>query len=487
MRSDRGLFVIGLMGSGLAAALAPLVLLGVYVRPTADDWCLIPMARSGGFNAVVAATYGSWNGRLGNAAVLGAIFTSYNFSSRVLPGLVLVTLLLTFWGIWRSLLRYALGTGELVASVCGGALAAGTVLALLLGKLLPYGTLYHPPTIVSHTMPILIGTAILIAVIFLHRRGSLWFAAAVALLGGAVLGTFNEAFTAVCLVSVVAGLGLWWLFPRHAVHGVVVSSGGVGILLGFASVFLSPGSGNRRQSFPTGSLFSTQLIHQTLSVWFRVASYIFTTGEVVLLLLLSAAVGVLVGAGARPVVRRHSARFYVAATVLPALWGLLSSLGATFVLAYSFNGQLVGRERTWPSITVSLLLTASWYALLLGLFAARQVARGEAARRRQRVVVAAVVVSLPALALLGFGSVEVVHHERTLTTMTVVRSVAWDSQQTVLHKEIAAGATSIMVRPLPIEGNYEPFWPNWKWPASCAPAFYGVAEVVHPPLPQHLP
>ena len=486
MRSRRGVFAIGLLGGGLVAALAPLVLLGVYVRPTSDDWCLIPMARSGGFSTVMSTMYTSWNGRLANAAALGAIFTTYDVSSKILPGAMVVLLLLTFYGIWRALLRYAFEAGELVASVCGGALAAGTVLTLLLGKLLMYPTLYHAPTIVSHTMPILIGAAVLVAVLFLHQRGSRWSAAAVALVGGAVLGTFNEAFTAVALVSVAAGVAIWLLLPRHAVHWLVVGAGGLGLVLGFASVWFSPGSDNRRHSYPTGSLFSTQLVHQTLTAWFRIVGYVFTSGEWLLLLLVALAVGVLLGAGSGPVARRHSARFYGAAVVLPALWALLASIGSTFVFVYSFNGQLVGRERVWPSITVSLLLAASWYAVLLGLFVTRRVAGGVAVQRRKRMVVAGVVASLPALALLGLGSAGLVRDEHSLTTKTVVRSVAWDKQQTLLHRQIAAGATSIVVKPLPIDGSYEPFWPNWGWPASCAAGFYGVDKVLHPKLPQHL-
>ena len=481
-----GLPVIGLVGGGLVAALAPLVLVGLYVRPTSDDWCLLPLARSGGFNAVVANVYGSQNGRLGNAAVNGVVFATYNLSSKALPAIVLVMLLLTFYGVWRALLRYAFRTGELEASVCGGAMSAATVLVLLLAKPHRYQTLYHAPTIISHTMPLMIAGMILLAVLFLHRRGNIWAAAAMALLGGTVLGTFNEAFTAVCLVSVVAGLALWWLLPRHAVHWAVVGSGGVGLLLGFASVFLSSGSQKRQTLIHTGSPFSLHLIHLTLSSWLRVVTTTFGSGESLLLLLVSAAVGVSLGVGVRRVGRRHSSRFHVAAFVLPALWALSASLGATFVLVYSFNGQLIGRERTWPSITVSLLLAASWYAVLLGQLAARQVAGADVTPRRRRVVVAGVLVSLPALVLFGLGSRQLVRDERDLVTMTVVRSVAWDNQQAELERQIAAGAESIVLQPVPIDGLYEPFYPHSfsKWPARCAPAFYGVDKVVAPPRAQ---
>ena len=324
-------------------------------------------------------------------------------------------LLLTFFGIWRALFRYAFRTDELVASVCGAGLAAGTVLALLLGKPHRYQTLYHAPTVVSHTMPLMIAGVILLAVLALHHRGRIWPAAATALLGGAVLGTFNEAFTGVCLVSVVAGLALWWLLPRHAIHWIVVVAGGVGLLLGFASVFLSPGSRNRQQLIHGGSLFSLHLIHQTLTAWVRVVSTAFTSGEGLLLFLVSAAVGVWLGAGLRRMGSRHSARFYVAALVLPALWALSASFGATFVLVYSFNGQLIGRERTWPSITVSLLLAASWYAVLLGQLAARRVASAEVIPRRRRLAVVGALVSLPALVLLGLGARVLVHDESALT------------------------------------------------------------------------
>jgi hypothetical protein len=462
------------------AALVPLVSLGLYVRPASDDWCLVPLARSGGFNAVVSDVYELENGRLGNAAVLGLIFTTYDVSSRILPGVVLVLLLLTFFGIWRALFRYAFRTDELVASVCAAGLAAGTVLALLLGKPHRYQTLYHAPTVVSHTMPLMIAGVIVLAVLALHHRARVWPAAAAALLGGAFLGTFNEAFTGVCLVSVAAGLVLWWLLPRHAIHRIVVVAGGVGLLLGFASVFLSPGSQNRQQLIHSGSLFSLHLIHQTLNAWVRVVSTAFTSGEGLLLFLVSAAVGVWLGAGLRRIGSRHSKRLYVAALVLPAVWALSASFGATFVLVYSFNGSLIGRERTWPSITVTLLLAASWYAVLLGQLVARKVASAEVIPRRRRLAVVGALVSLPALVLLGLGARVLVRDEDALTTAMVVRSVAWDKQQIVLHRQIAAGAKSLVLSPLPIDGLYEPFYPNPRaaWPASCAPDFYGVDRVV---------
>ncbi len=484
MRSGRGLPFIGLLGGVLTAALVPLVFLGLYVRPTSDDWCLVPLARSGGFNAVVADVYELQNGRLGNAAALGMIFTTYDLSSKILPGIVLVLLLLTFVGIWRALFIYAFGTEKLVASVGGAALAAGTVLALLLGKPHRYQTLYHAPTVVSHTMPLMIAGVIVLVVLALHHRGRIWPAAAAALLGGAVLGTFNEAFTGVALVSVVAGLALWWLLPRHAIPWVVVVSGGVGLLLGFASVLTSPGSRNRQQLIHGGSLFSIDLIHQTLTAWFRVVSTAFTSGEGAVLLLVSAAVGLWLGAGIRRIGRRHSTHFYVATLVVPALWALTASFGATFVLVYSFNGKLIGRERAWPSITVSLLLAASWYAVLLGQLAARKVASTKSFSARRWVAVAGAVVSAPALVLLALGGLDLIRDEHDLATVMKARSVAWDRQQTVIHRKIAAGAKSIVVSPLPIDGLYEPFYPNTRsaWPASCAPDFYGVDQVVHPPV-----
>ena len=168
---------------------------------------------------------------------------------------------------------------------------------------------------------------------------------------------------------------------------------------------------------------------------------------------------------------------------MPAAWALAASLGATFVLAYSFNGQLLGRERVWPSITVCLLLAGSWYAVLLGNYAGRRGVGADAAPRWRRVVLVGAVASIPALVLVGLGSLYLVRDVRDLATITVRRSVAWDKQQAVLHREVAAGAESIMVRPLPIDGLYEPFYPNSRlpWPAMCAPDFYGVDRVVPPP------
>lgn len=471
------------IGGLLLATMTPLALLGLYVRPTSDDWCLIPLAQHGGFSAVVDDVYTVQNGRLGNGVVLGVLFVAYGAASKLLPGVMLVLLSLAFWALWRQVLRRT-GLAEAgAAALAALPLSAATVIALLLAKPHRYQTLYHPPTIVSHTLPPLIALAVVLLVLAVlpRRRGRLW-AALVAFAGGLFLGTFNEAFTAVCLVSAVAAVVVWWLVPRHAPHWRVVVAGAVGLLLGFVSVYFSPGSQNRQQLIHTRSLFDGAVWGYTVQAWWTVVTTVFTSGEGVLLVLVALVVGGLLAPGATT--RRVSGRARLAALVLPAVWALLASVAATFVLCYSFNAQLVGRERTWPSITVTLLTAAVWYAVLLGRWAGARL-RALATTRALGLLLA-VVVGVPVLVVAGACAADLVRDEQSLTTITVLRSRAWDAQQTVLRHQVAAGKRTLMVRPVPIDGLYEPFYPNRRspWPAMCAPAFYGVDQVVPPPRPR---
>jgi hypothetical protein len=468
------------VGGVLLAALTPLALLGLYVRPTSDDWCLIPLAEHGGFSAVVNDVNSVQNGRLGNGIVLGVLFVGYGPASKLLPGVMLVLLCLAFWVLWRQVLT---GTRLADAGAAGLAalpLSAVTVIALLLAKPHRYQTLYHPPTIVSHTLPVLIALVIVVAVLALHRRrrGLLW-ASVVAFGGGLFLGTFNEAFTAVCLVSAVAAVTVWWLVPRHALHWRVVAAGAVGLLLGFVSVYFSPGSQNRQQLIHTRSLFDGEVWRYTAEAWWRVVTIVFTSGEGLLLVLVALVVGALLApqVAVRPLARRVR----LAGLLLPAVWALLASVAATFVLCYSFNAQLVNRERTWPSITVTGLTAVVWYGLLAGRWAGARLRALATTRARGLLLLA--LVGVPSLLVAGACAADLARDERDLTTITVLRARAWDDQQTALRRQVAAGETTLMVRPVPIDGLYEPFYPNRRstWPAVCAPAFYGVDKVVPPP------
>lgn len=479
MTARRGGLLAAGVGGALFVALGPLALLGLYVRPTSDDWCLIPLADRGGFTAVVDNVYSMQNGRLGNGIVLGAIFVVYGTASKLLPGLMLVTLGLAFWALWQQVLARTRLADAGTAGLAALPLSAATVIALLLAKPHRYQTLYHPPTIVSHVLPVLLALVILVAVLALRRgrRGLLW-ASVAAFVGGLGLGTFNEAFTAVCLVSAVAGVVVWWLAPRHAVHWRVVAAGTAGLVLGFVSVYFSPGSQNRQQLIHTRSLLDLKIWTYTAESWVRVFTTVFTSGEGLLLVLVALVVGAVLVPGAP---RRVGGRVLVAALLVPGAWAVLASVAATFVLSYSFNAQLVNRERTWPSITVTVLTAVAWYAVLAGRWLGGRLRALASNRLRGAVLLA--VVGLPVLLVAGASAADLVRDVRDLTTITVLRARAWDVQQDVLRRQVAAGATTLAVRPLPIDGLYEPFYPNRRgaWPASCAPAFYGVQKVVPPP------
>ncbi len=463
-----------LFGAALAAVLAPLPLLGLFVRPASDDWCLFPLGRDQGFLAVLEDVYVVQNGRFGNGAVLGVLYSAFPITSKLLPGATLVVITLLLAVLLSSVIQRVLGVGAGLARTAAAVVALGVVLPLYLSKPSEYQTLYHAATIVSHTLTIVIALTIAWVVLSLDRRGHRLWAVVAAAVGGLVLGTFNEAFTAVCLVTVVLGLLLQRLVRTAPLPPVLLLTTGAALLVGFVSVFFSPGSRNRQQLIQDRSMLDPALVGTTVGNWWAVVTTVVPSAGFVLLALGALVVGLV----AVEVPSGRGRRWWLLATAGPLVWAVLASVAATFVLSYSFNGQLVGRERTWPSITVTLLVASAWLLLLAGA------AAGTRLRSRTGapvVLVAAAVLGVLAVPAAGIAALQV----RDLTERVVVRAVDTDRRDFLLRQEIADGARTIAFYPVPIDGLYEPFYPNRRpaWPLSCAPAFYGVDEVEMAPLP----
>ena len=97
------------------------------------------------------------------------------------------------------------------ALAAGAALSTTTIAVMLLAKPHQYQTLFHAPTIISHTLTVFIAGLIVIlgpplAPSAVARGGAVFVVSA-------VLGTFNEAFTAACLVVVAMAVLAKLLVP----------------------------------------------------------------------------------------------------------------------------------------------------------------------------------------------------------------------------------------------------------------------------------
>lgn len=471
-----GFWALGAYSAALTVLMGPLILVGRFVRPASDDWCLVPLGRDGGVSAVVGDIYRDQNGRLGNALVNGVVFAHYRVASKIFPGIVLMLLLLVMAVMWALLLRrLTRSTWEALAA--GAALSTTTIVVMLLAKPHQYQTLFHAPTIISHTLTVLIAGLI---VVVGHLRSRLaWLGVLAVFVVSAFLGTFNEAFTAACLVVVAMAVLARLLVPR-ALSIWLPLVAGAGLLAGFVSVYYSPGSRNRQQLIKSGSVFDPEVWKVSLDNWWVVADFLLGRHESLLLVIAAAAVGLLVVRFPDGWLR---GRTLVAVVVLPLLGGLLASYAATFVLSYAFNGQLRMRERTWPSITMPLLLAAAWLIVLVGAVVGTAVQRRVAARSEgSRPLVTAglavgglaVMLVLSSVSLVNvFGDVKELYHTAR------VRAVAWDKLDSSVRRQVADGARIVPITPVPIDGLYEPFYPNRRnvFPASCVPGYYGVDQI----------
>jgi hypothetical protein len=476
------------LGVGYVTVLVVLTGLGRYVRTASDDWCLIPIGRDDGFSGIVTEIYERENGRLGNGVALGAIYPDYGLISKLVPGLVLlastVLVAVMAWLLLTRALAVPTRLAVLGATTLGGALEV----ALLLGKPKRYQTLYHAPTIVTHTLPIVLALAVIFVVVQLERRRVFLASPIVAMAGGLLIGTFNEAFTAVCLVTLVA-LGL---LP-HSLLGFrlrwpPIVAMGAGLLGGFVSVLLSPGSRHRQELIHSRSVISPSMWRDTLDNWFTICTRSLGSGETIMML----GAAVLVGAavvGRRGVDGRGGqlARTSVAAL----LWATVASLAATFVLSYSFNGVLAGRERIWPSVTLTMLMALCWCAVLAGAAlhwlsaSARGTSAGAAgaagARRLAPLGVGTALVLL--IVTVGSAGLTLVKDVRHLDEQTVSRSRAFDVEDRAIRRAAARGVRQLTIIPVPIDGLYEPFYPNrrYDFPTTCVPGYYHIDAVTPPP------
>ena len=249
--------------------------------------------------------------------------------------------------------------------------------------------------------------------------------------------------------------------------------------MGFVSVYVSPGSRNRQQLIKSGSVLDPEVWKVSLDNWWVVVQFLLHRHESLLLLVASAAVGLLV-------VRFPAERLRglaVALVAVPVLGSLLASYAATFVLSYAFNGQLNMRERTWPSITLPLLLGTAWVVVLLGAVAGRAVPRRkEQAAGAGSVLRAAGLGAVVLAVMLVVSSVSlssVWQDVRELHKVAKVRAAAWDKLDVGVRRKVAAGATIVPITPVPIDGLYEPFYPNRRnlFPATCVPGYYGVDQI----------
>ncbi|MGW8780593.1 hypothetical protein ACWGNM_21410 [Streptomyces sp. NPDC055796] len=481
-----------LLGAGatLVAAAGALIavgcFLGLYVRPTSDDWCAAWKSRDLGVLGITSDFYTTQNGRVANAFLSGIVYGDGLAGTKVLPTVMAVTFTVGLVLLGYEFVRL-LGAGPRVATVMALTACSLAVQALVYyAGTRSYQVLLWAPATISHTVPSVVGVWALLLAVWTVRRPraparAAGFAAAFVI--AFALGTLSEPFALVSgllavLVAVLAlpRLGLartWHRFTWCALWCA-------GLVCGLAVLYTSPGARWRRAQQPDrASMLSAGELADTFRDWVQMWDVV--TGRWAYLG--AAAVGVLLGlaAGLRtPALaawgrgRAPSRPVLAAVLLLPVPVVVLGSFAVVLGLRSGYGPSGWTYARTWTNYLVPMELALCAYGALLGAWARRFLA----GRRRAPAAVSAAVVGAGALTLLALAAL--VPSVRQLTTATVTRSVAWDAQDARIRREAARGATDLGYRPLHIGSLAEPFFTSdyeRDWVAGCLSHWYGITRI----------
>ncbi|MGW5848987.1 hypothetical protein ACWFQ8_13735 [Streptomyces sp. NPDC055254] len=480
--------------------------LGLYLRPTSDDWCAAWKARDMGVFGITADFYLTQNGRVANAFLSGVVYGQGPVGTKVLPTLIVVFFTAALILLGRHLVHFLGGRPPvLVLTACALVLQA----LLYFAGTRSYQVLLWAPATISHTLPSVIGLWALLGAVATVREARpavrrTGFAAA--FLIGCALGTLSEPFALVSgllavLVALVClprlGLAANW---RPFTWCLLWCAG---LLCGLVVLSTSPGARWRREQQPAKeSMLSAGELKGTYQGWLHLWDSV--TGQWAYLA--AAAVGVLLGlacaagrAAACPSAvgpgavgpgavgpgavgggragragRAVPRATLVALLLLPVPVVVLGSFAVVAGLRSGYGPSGWTYARTWTSFLVPMELALCGYGALLGAWGGRWLSGRRAAGAA--VAGAAVVVGCLTLASVAV----LVPAVQQLTTRTVTRAVAFDAQDFRIRAEAARGVADVGYRPLYIGALAEPFFTGSyerDWVAACVSKWYGVERI----------
>ncbi|MER6393729.1 DUF6056 family protein [Streptomyces sp. NPDC059382] len=474
--------VIALAASALLAVGA---FLGLYVRPTSDDWCAAWKARDMGIFGITADFYNTQNGRLTNAFMSGIVYSDGILGTKVMPTLIILTMGAGLVMLARVGLR-AFGWQVPIAVL----IAASVVVTALFSfaGTRNYQALLWAPATISHTVPAIIGIWAVLIAVWAGRSGRVWprrLALAAAVVIGFGIGTLSEPFTivgglfmGVAMLLSIPKVGLartWWSFTWLATY--CVSS-----LVGLAVLYTSPGAKWRRSvQPPSDSMLSGKALRKSFedwgNIWDAIGGQWAYLGAVAAGLLIGLAVAYLSPTGAERVTAIPG-RLKVLLIVLPVPVLMLASFVVAMALNNGYGPTGWTYARTWNSFMVPFLMTLCLYGILAG----RAIGVRLASVDRGSLLPGALVVVLAA----GFTVASVgalVPAVQEMTKDTVYRSLVWDKQDARIRKEVSRGATDVMYKPSYIGKLAEPYFTKNKdkdWVAQCVSKYYGVEDIHKP-------
>ncbi|UUN25096.1 DUF6056 family protein [Streptomyces sp. FIT100] len=462
------LTLLSLLPLGLLAAAA---WFGRHVRPSADEWCFLPVVRDHGIAGLVGKFYVTDNGRIGNGLLVG-LYAQFPVAGHQWFGLVSVVLTLgVLWALAALLVR---GSGRAVPPGVPLLVAAMVTAVFLLATPNTYKTFYWPAASVSHTLaPVLACAAVLPALCARGRRGRI-AALAVVLVAGVFLGTLSEETSVVALV-VLAGLLLLGhrLFAErvrvHVRRWTLVAMAGVAI--GTVLLVTSPGSRRRRERFgaEAASMTSPDTLTAAARGYLTILETVFTTWQYAGAVAAGVLLGVLVRRRpeAPPVLRPGGPAL---GTSLGALTFLVSGYLCTVVTYPVFGPRVVSAARTWNDYLLLYVLVLVAAGVLLG-----RALRTRAPRPWTGWAAAAAVAVYAGTAVGLAGPLHQLGQDMR------VRAERWDRQDAWLRARAAEGAGVLPYTPLSVGGMVEPFRREGRdaWPAQCVATYYRLERVTY--------
>ncbi|MER7946856.1 DUF6056 family protein [Streptomyces sp. NPDC096079] len=461
------------VAAGAGVLLSVGAFLGVYVRPTSDDWCALWKARDMGPLGITSDFYRTQNGRVTNAFLTGLLYSDGMLGPKLLPAFLIVTLGVGLFLLAREVLRAL----RLPFPVVATATAVLVLEALLfLAGTRAYQVLLWAPSTISHTLPSVLGVWAVLSGVWAARSRRPWARSAAvgaAVLLGTAAGTLSEPFVA--MSGLLAATACVLCLPRlRLAHDRFASTWCaawcLGLVIGSVVLFVSPGARWRRSQQPPRPLSLAELgatLQDWARVWETIGSQWAYAGALAAGVLLGLVMA-LTGRTAPGAAGRLSRGTVLVIAVLPVPLIALGSLVTVYGLRGGYGAGGWTYARAWTSFLVPFLIALCGYGAWLG----HRIGR----RLGARSVLAAAAAGIAGVVAVA-GTAALVPATRTLTTRTVERSVAWDRQDATIRAERAAGREAVPYRPLLIGGLAEPFFTTVyakDWVAQCAARYYGV-------------
>jgi hypothetical protein len=446
--------------------LASFAVLGTFARWHADDY--VNALRQGPFLQQMWNSYIGESERYTAGLAWSLLIPRGIWTARILPAAAIAAWLASLFWLAMELLpkrsRYTLN----------GAACAALVLFATLDSAPSIGqAVYWETQLLTYTVPLILGTALLAWMAQLSRSGSRVSAGTLVTIAVAnfIVAGFSEASAAVQVAAAVGGVVYaprWVASRRGKILRALFSAAAVGAMLGLAVMAVSPATAIRAAS-----------IGQPHSVWFGISrSLVFTfllIAHFVVFHPLTMMMTLLLGATITtsvPAIRLEWPR-------RPLLVLLFAAVSLVFTSVLPATYVLVGRPP-------SRLLIVPGYTLIIAVFAAgcllglrpgvRSFMNGHSVR---------------SLALVLFTVVPLIATSQTILRMRPAAryAAAWDRRDAQLRQAAARGAADAVVGPLPerwslVRGVGLPIADPAFEINVCIAQYYGLRSVVVRGVPE---